>query len=111
VAEIVWALEPEFSVRRRGQRRGVATPPDGGFVQRRQLVDRELPAWVLTWKHCRRSAMGLLEYYWAETKRGVVPMLYTPPDEPQLRVCIASFTRRWTSSHGGEAEVVLEAIR
>lgn len=110
--DIAWTLEPEFAFTRRAVRRAVQSPASGGFVQRRRLTERELPVCVLRWEKASSATLYAIEQFWKLTKRGVLPVLYTPPGETGVRYrMLGPFSYRIRSAHGGTIEVELEALR
>jgi hypothetical protein len=112
VSDLVWPIEPDAAFTRQFVRRAVQSPASGGFVQRRRRTDRELPVCILRWQNVRQSTIYAIEQVWALTKRGVLPVLYTPPGETQGRFhMVGPMGYRLTNGTFGSIEVTLEALR
>ena len=77
-------IRPGFEHPVTAKRRALTTPPESGFVQRRQVNERRLDRTRLEWPFATEGQRYLLLKAWSDSKGGVLPMNYTPVDKTDV---------------------------
>lgn len=91
---------PEFPVDVTYSRPAYTTPRETGFVQRRQIVERQVRTWSLVWPHAGDAMRSVIWSLWESSAGGVLDMDYTTTESEAVRVTFAGPPRVVRKSAG-----------